>query len=447
MQSKALSFLKFAPPFLALISAVIRYFSIPSINHDLKIFNLVWYKTLYQQGIASALATEFANYTPPYTYLLALATFTRQWISPLTAIKLIPTVFDLLGAILVYKIIKLKYQNPRVPLLAASIYFSAPTIMVNSSYWGQADSLYTFFLLACVYFVLTEKSFWAAAMLGVSFSFKAQAIFLGPFLFILALRKKINWLFFGMIPLIYLLAVLPVVMLGRPILNTLLIYTKQSDTFESLTMNAPNLYYLLPREWLGVIFPLGILVTLFAMLYWSVFTAKSPMPLSRENLLLLAFLSAALSPYLLPKMHDRYFYPADALSILLAFYMPSLWFLPVIYQIISFTAISGFLFNIHPQAISMAAVLNSLAITFMLKQQIKIAGLENKATPRQIKMIEWSGALLLPAVLWGFAIGFLLSPYHIRAAYSLPPAIAAQSTLTKSERFQWMESVKKNGLK
>jgi hypothetical protein len=51
------------------------------------LYNLLWYQALYQKGIDGALATNFSNYTPPYTYFLALATFTHDLIPPLVAIK------------------------------------------------------------------------------------------------------------------------------------------------------------------------------------------------------------------------------------------------------------------------------------------------------------------------------------------------------------------------
>ncbi|MDD2922626.1 MAG: hypothetical protein PHQ36_10110, partial [Anaerolineales bacterium] len=149
--------LKITALLLALVSLSLRVIALPYENYDLKVFNLVWYETLYQHGIAQTLATNFANYTPPYTYFLALATFTREFITPLTAIKLIPTCFDLLGAFLIYKIVKLKFQQGDIPSLAAAVYFTAPTIIINSSFWGQADSLYTACLLACLYLLMIEK--------------------------------------------------------------------------------------------------------------------------------------------------------------------------------------------------------------------------------------------------------------------------------------------------
>jgi Gpi18-like mannosyltransferase len=428
--------LKITALLLAMTSVALRIAAIPITNRDMFRFNIVWYKTLYKQGIAPALATNFANYTPPYTYFLALATFTRDFISPLTAIKLIPTCFDLLGAFLIYKIVKLKFQQGDMPLLAAAIYFIAPTVMINSSYWGQADSLYTSCLLACLYLLMIEKPFPAMLSFGMAFTFKAQAVFFIPFLFILTLRKKIHWLYFGLIPLVYLVVVSPVVLLGRPLLETLLIYTKQSNTFDSLTMNAPNLYYLLPREWIAVIVPLGILIAIMAALYWANATAQSRITLDHQNMIFLAFTSVALMPYLLPKMHDRYFYPADVLAIALAVYMPSLWFIPILYQITSATAVAGFLFNINPAAIGMAALLNSITLAFILKKQRDITGADGTAQ-KISPALSWVAAILTPAIMSGFILSILLTPYFLRMTYALPYMQPEGSGFNTSERFHW----------
>ena len=47
--------------------------------------------------------------------------------------------------------------------------------------------------------------------------------------------------------------------------------------------------------------------------------------LSDRSILCLALLMAIGVPFLLPHMHDRYFYAADVLSLVLAFAMPSLF--------------------------------------------------------------------------------------------------------------------------
>jgi len=48
-----------------------------------------------------------------------------------------------------------------------------------------------------------------------------------------------------------------------------------------------------------------------------------------SEVLSLALASALLIPYLLPRMHERYFYLADLFSVLYAFLRPSRWWMPV----------------------------------------------------------------------------------------------------------------------
>ena len=362
-------FLKIAAILLLLLSLTLRVISIPHSNQDMTTHNLRWYQTLYKKGIREALSTNFSNYTPPYTYFLALATRTHDFISPLVAIKLIPICFDFLGAFYIYKIIKLRHQQGDIPYLAAAVYFTAPTVIINSAYWGQADSLYTSLLLACLYFLMTEKSFSSMLALGLAFSIKAQAVFFLPFLGIMAIRKRIPWLYFGIIPLVYLAAILPVVLLGRPLLEALLIYTKQSDMFALLSMNAPNLYILFPHEWYSSVLPIGIAAAIILIACWMYLTSKNKIDLDNKYLILVAFISTALSPFLLPKMHDRYFYPADVLSIVLAFYWPVLWFIPVLYQFISISAYTVFLIDGNSYFVVFGFLLNTIALTIVLRTQ------------------------------------------------------------------------------
>src|SRR5688572_24692698 len=158
---------------LIAISIVIRICVLPIPNGDMTNFNLPWYQVLVNNGIAETLATSFTNYSPPYTYLLALATLSKDLIPPLIAIKLIAIFFDILGMYIVYRIIKIKHPNGSIPLFAAALYFSMPTVIINSSLWGQADSIYTCFLLLCLYFVLTERYALSMAAFGLAFSVKA----------------------------------------------------------------------------------------------------------------------------------------------------------------------------------------------------------------------------------------------------------------------------------
>jgi Gpi18-like mannosyltransferase len=421
---------------LVLLSLVFRIISIPHTNYDMTAHNVPWYMILYEQGIAKALGTEFADYTPPYTYFLALATFTHDFIPPLTAIKIIPMCFDVLGAFFIYRIVKLKFKQGYVPALAATTYFTAPTVILNSANWGQADSLYTAFLLACLYFLMTERPFPSMLALGVAFSIKAQSTFFLPFLAVMAIRKKIPWLYFGMMPLIYLLAILPVVVLGRSFLESLLIYKDQSTAYSRLSMLSPNAYILVPNEWYSIITPICLVGTVILLAWWVRATSQSRINFDDKHIILIAFISVALTPFLLPKMHDRYFYPADVLSIVLAFYWPALWFVPLLYQFASTSAISIFLFDSNPSFVVIGFLFNTFALATALRTQ-QLA--ENRvATDRRISsVLSWLVTILTPLILLGISMDLLLTPAFIRVQYAMPYIPAGQYGFDKSERFQW----------
>jgi hypothetical protein len=52
--------------------------------------------------------------------------------------------------------------------------------------------------------------------------------------------------------------------------------------------------------------------------------------------------------------------------------MPELWFLPILYQIISSLAYIVFLFNTPPLLTQIAAVLNTLTIGFLVWKQVQM---------------------------------------------------------------------------
>jgi len=77
---------------------------------------------------------------------------------------------------------------------------------------------------------------------------------------------------------------------------------------------------------------------------------------------------------LLPKMHERYFYPADVFSLVAAFFIPEIWFVPIAYQVISLLSYTPFLLGANSQkVIPIAALMNTLTIGFLLWKQWKIA--------------------------------------------------------------------------
>jgi len=354
------------------LALIVRFLLLPYTNYDTDGYSR-WYDFIVRNGIRSALGQDFAIYTPPYLYLLSLVTFSRGVIPQIIAIKLIPIFFDLLNALLIYKILRLKYRAGTVPILAAAVFLVAPTVVMNSALWGQVDSLYTCFLLACLFLLLKDRPLPAMIAFGLGLSIKAQAAFLGPFLLLMALKKRIPWYAFGLVPLTYLAVMLPAVLAGRPVWDVITVYLNQATELQILSHNAPNWYVFVPQSTYAVSMPVGMLITAIIGVLWAYVHRNSSN--RYETVLYAALVSVALTPFLLPKMHDRYFYPADVFSILIAFAAPQFWFIPVCYQILSSLVYSIFLFETDRSTmLILATQLNTFVVLYLLWKQFRFSG-------------------------------------------------------------------------
>jgi Gpi18-like mannosyltransferase len=347
----------------------IRLLFLPASTIDMKVFNLKWYDYIVNHGILNALGDEFSNYTPPYIYLLSLATLTKSFLPKLTAIKLIPITFDLINLILVYQIVKTNFGGIK-PILAGMIFWILPTVVINGSFWGQVDGQYTCFLLLCLLLLLKDR--WIAAVIAfsISFAIKAQALFLLPLLAILFFKKRIPWCAFLLTPLVYFIIMLPAILAGRSIASLASIYLEQAGTFNNAAKNVANFYFFLPPGSHQVAVIIGLPLAGLLLLTWALIYGFKHYQFSPAILTTTALISLALTPFLLPKMHDRYFYPADVFSLIVAFFVPELWFVPIAYQLISLLSYIPYLFGSEPQAtLPMATLINAMIIFFLLWKQ------------------------------------------------------------------------------
>jgi len=347
---------------------LLRILFIPAKTLDMDAY-LLWYNYIVENGIGS-IGSDYFGYNPPFIYLLALATLTRSFLYPIIAIKLIPFIFDILNATIVYRIVRIQAPEGAKPLLATLIFWVAPTLILNSAFWGQTDSLYTSFLLITVLLLLKERPTLAILAFGIAFAIKAQAILLVPFLAILFFKKKIPFKAFLTLPFVYAASFIPAILAGRSITTLFSTYGTQTETFTSASKNAANPYFFVREQEYQIALYAGIVISVILMLTWVVIYGFKKYKITKSRLILTALISLAIVPYLLPKMHDRYFYPADVFSIIFAFFFPKFWFVPVVYQIMSFLSYLPFLFNTPANVvIPIAFVINTFIILFLLQKQ------------------------------------------------------------------------------
>jgi Gpi18-like mannosyltransferase len=330
-----------------------------------------WYLTIHSMGF-SAFKTNFTTYNPPYLYLLYIIARTFPDIDKVLAIKIPSLITDFICAYFVYLIVNLRYPKRPFAIIAALIFLFTPTVILNSAFWGQADVLFTAPLLAAIYFLMTRKNALAFLTFGISLAFKLQALFLAPLLIGLFLRREVSWKHFLLIPLVLFAAVVPAWIAGRPLLELLGVYVYQTQQYQLLAMTAATAYTWLPDVGLtqryftftGVVFAAALSFIFTILIY------KGYAKLTQPLILKLALLSVLFVPFFLPKMHDRYFYPADVISIVFAFYFPDYFFVPVIVILSSFFAYQSTLFLVVPIPYAVLAAANFVVIVILAKEAI-----------------------------------------------------------------------------
>lgn len=390
-----------------LLALALRISLYPIETSDYTVFVSPWYDFIQTHGGFAALKYNFSNYNTPYLYLLALTTYLP--ISKLIAIKSLSVVFDGVLGIFTYLILSLKYRRSYASIIGAVVVVFAPTIFINSAVWGQCDAIYTAFCLGSLYFLLKERPAWACVFFGLAISFKLQAVFFLPIFLVLLLKRKLSIKHLALIPLLFLLMLVPAFIAGRDAVSLLTIYVGQitggsgggtgqfrgggagqftrrgtgqftrgggggpfhnggfgggGASSSSLTLNAPSFYQWLPAnapeywKWIGILLAALLVVSV------CVLVLASKKQLTRELLLKITLVFAVAIPFLLPEMHERYFYIADVVSILYAFYFPRTFYVAIIVQLCSLLSYAPYL--LHTQVVSLTYVAFAVLIVSII---------------------------------------------------------------------------------
>jgi Gpi18-like mannosyltransferase len=371
-------------------------------SFDVDNWVIPWYNYIKSSGVR-ALGVEIpspnirGNYTPPYYYLLYIATFFDGVAPKLYLIKAVSVLFDLVASIFVFKIVRLGGQSRTRAWLALFAVLLAPTVIANGALWGQSDVIWASLLLGSVYFSLTCSPFLVVLFFGLALSVKAQGVFLIPYLLLLVAVYRLPWKELSLIPVVYFAVMTPAILTGRSPIDVLLVYLRQGSFFDQLSMNAPNLYYFATYRYLAsntyylIGTFLGITITVLVSLLFAWRSRSRRATLTPQFLVFSATVSLTLAPFLLPKMHDRYFFAADLCSIALAFLVPRLWFVPVALQISSTLAYVPFLSGGHGYKVMPIAVfINTALVCYLVTVYVAATqrDLADRALRRRCRLIN-----------------------------------------------------------
>jgi len=340
--------------FMVGLAISIRLSLVDWVSGDYLNFLKPWLQEIVAQGGWASLRSQIGDYSPPYLYLLTLLSYFPQTNASepyLLGIKMIAIGFDVVLMIGVYLNAKLwlAKTHPLFPAAIAIMMLFLPTVIINGSLWGQIDASYTGLSLMAIYFLQKDKPLNASIWYGIAFSFKLQSIFFLPVFIIyfwFHYRHKIYYVF--IIPMIYYLLALPAILAGRSVVEITEIYFLQTQTYQLLTLNMPNLYQWFPNQRYEDLSQLafGLFFVLMAIQFLMMLLTK--VTLTMKPLLLLAYWSLLMANFFLPAMHERYLFAADVLILIIVFQFKEKFYLVLATQAISLLAYAPYIFGMEP---------------------------------------------------------------------------------------------------
>lgn len=305
---------------LGVVAFLVRLYWFDWQSGDYTIYLEPWFTQLKDNGGLAALKDPIGDYNVSYLFLMALLTYLP--IQPLYSIKLLSCLADFVLAIYAARIGN-RLGGKWTGLCLYAVFLFWPEFVLNSGAWAQCDAIYSAALVSCLYYLMAERPAKASVAFGVAVAFKLQAVFFGPVILLCLLKQKLKIRHLPLMVLPYVLFLIPPALAGRKILEMLTIYFKQTGTYSaSLSMNAPALLRILPDTLsepiqkgiaYTAILVCGVLV--LATLWWAY---RKWSVISDHELLLFSAFILFLVPYLLPYMHERYFYPAMCMILLCA---------------------------------------------------------------------------------------------------------------------------------
>lgn len=315
-----------------------------------------------------------ANYPVFYYFLLALVSYLP--VPALTVIKIVSYVFDFVLAFAVLKTMGLFTKNKVALVISYLLALFLPTFLINSALWAQTDAVYGGLALWFIYFIIKEKPKTAMIFIGLALTIKLQTVFILPIVGWLFLKRKFR-LFYLVIPVLIVFAsFIPSYIAGMDLITPIKQYTEIGNTFSSINLNSGSLYAIfdgingrLSPVIVNFAVPMAFLI-LIVLIYY---VYRSNISVNLESVILVATIISVLTPYLLPRMHDRYFFMGEVFVLFYALTHKNKWHLVILSQVSAMLAyanfiLGGWLFpDLEKGNLVIASLLNLVIIVLLLK--------------------------------------------------------------------------------
>ena len=265
--------------------------------------------------------------------------------------------------------------------VVGAVVWLLPTVIVNSAYWGQCDSMYTFFCLATLYWLRKDKFVAAFVFLGLAFSCKLQTVFFLPFIGTYYLVSKrftvLNVLI--SVAVLWLSGALAFAY-GRSLLEPYTIYQNQTLDYNEMFLNFSSAWVIVGNDY-DALEPFAILFTLFAVLAGAFVCMRNKRFLdAREDYYAIAAWFVWTMVLFLPSMHDRYAYSLDIMLFVIGFIQRRYLKYAILSMLISFYHYGHYLIDErYQEPIVLAAVYLLAYVHFSFTLYKRLKGRESLA--------------------------------------------------------------------
>jgi Gpi18-like mannosyltransferase len=272
-----------------------------------------------------------SDYPPLYMYILFLigkaASFPAMSPYFTLLLKLPSIAADIATSYLIYKLAR-KYLSPEISILLSAFYIFNPAVFINSTFWGQVDSFFTFIVISSVVMLSEEKIGLSSALFTAAVMMKPQGIIFLPVLFFELVRQKSFISFLKTV--VFSLSTAVIIMLPFSLNKDVLwIYRLFSNTvaeYPYASVNAFNFFSLIGKNYAKDADALFVFsYHSWGMIFIVLITAFSWFIYMKGNNRIFASAAALLQIAgvftFSTRMHERYLFPAVALSILAFIYL------------------------------------------------------------------------------------------------------------------------------
>ena len=210
-------------------------------------------------------------------------------------------------------------------------------------------------------------------MLGLAFSFKLQFIFILPLYIILYItEKKFSILHFLIIPLVNIIMCLPAIIVGKPIIECITVYFKQTTTYsDNLVMNFPNIYQIFNGN-PNIFYTVGELFVIFICAFTLFYILHKNIKFNKEKIFLLGIWFITIMSFFLPGIHERYLFVGEVLSIVYYIAYKKNGFLALFINMCSIITYSNYLNGMNFPYMQLLSILFLIILFFYTKNVFEI---------------------------------------------------------------------------